>query len=116
VKNFLNVTDSFPPINCRVFENYDRLDALAAKRGYNAVECGNDDRIEYRFGTGLQNTTLHSGWIATMSQSDTDAQKMVELLKEKIAECLKRKEAIIIGFCRTGHFSVGYSIYVKKKA
>ena len=116
MKNFIKQTDSFPPIKCRVFTNYDHLDALAAKRGYIAVECGNDDKIRTRSAVGLQNSSLHAGWIATMDDSTVKVQNQVELLKDKISECLKQKEAIIIGFCQTGHFSVGYSIYVKKKA
>jgi hypothetical protein len=114
MKNFLTPKDNFPPVECHVFEDYDRLDALAKKRGYNSVERGNDDQIDYGIGVGAQNSSLHSGWVATMSDSIVNVDSQVRLLKDKIAECLKRKETVIIGFCRTGNFSVGYSIYVKR--
>ena len=117
MQNFLKATDEFPPVKCRVFTNYDQLDALAAKRGYESVECGNDDRIGSGSGVGLQNGSLHSGWIASIGDGErVNVLKQVELLKAKISECLSRKEAIIIGFCQTGHFSVGYSLYVKNQA
>ena len=71
------------------------------------------DRVALRFGVGAQNSNLHSGWIGITGDYSVKPEIQVELLKEKISECLKRKEDVIIGFCRTGHFSIGYSIYVK---
>jgi hypothetical protein len=116
MKNFINSNEEFPPINCRVFENYDHLDALAEKRGYHAVENENQAISWGINAIGLQNNALHAGWIATFDDSNVKAQSQVALLKEKIIECISRNESIIIGFCRTGNFSVGYSIYVKNKA
>jgi len=115
LKNFLTSKDTFPPVHCNVFQDYDRLDALAKKRGYHSIERRNDDKIATRSGTGLQNEHLHSGWIATMGDSGTDPKAMTELLKDKIKEAETRGETIIIGFCQTGWFSVGYTLYVKDK-
>lgn len=114
MKNFIKPNEEFPPINCHVFDNYDHLDSLAKKRGYFPVEQRNDDSIETIGLVGLQNSNLHSGWVATMDDYSIKALDQLQTLKAKIAECLKRNENIIIGFCRTGHFSVGYSIYRKK--
>jgi hypothetical protein len=114
MKNFIKPNEEFPPINCHVFQDYDRLDALAAKRGYICPEIAQDDRIADRIGSGLQNSTLHSGWVATMGDSHVSVESQLETLKDKIKECLKRNEDIIIGFCQTGHFSIGYSIYRKQ--
>jgi hypothetical protein len=94
--------------------DYDALDAMAKKRGYNSVECSNDDRIVERGEVGFQNGNLHCGWIATWSETGTKALDQLELLKEKLIECEKRKEVVIVGFCQTGNFSIGYSIYRKE--
>jgi hypothetical protein len=115
MKNFLTPNDSFPPILCKVFSDYDRLDLLAEKRGYSSVEQSNDVRIETIGLVGLQNTSLHSGWVAIVDDYNIKAQDQVETLKAKISKCLELKEKIIIGFCQTGNFSVGYSIYRKRK-
>ena len=115
MKNFLTSKDEFPPVHCRVFEDYDQLDRLAANRGYFPIGPEIDDRIETVGYVGLQNSTLHSGWVATMDDSTIKAEDQLKTLKAKISECLKRNETVIIGFCQTGHFSVGYSIYVKQK-
>ena len=115
MKNFLKPNEEFPPIKCRVFENYGKLDALAEKRGYKAIECGNDDKIETHGLVGFQNSSLHCGWVATIDDYNVKALEQVELLKAKIKECLNRKEDIIVGFCQTGHFSIGYSIYRRQK-
>jgi hypothetical protein len=114
MKNFIKPNEEFPPINCHVFEDYDHLDSLAEKRGYYPTEQTNDDRFETIGLVGLQNGLLHSGWVATADDCTTKAEDQLKTLKAKIAECLKRKETIIIGFCQTGWFSVGYSIYRKK--
>jgi hypothetical protein len=114
MKNFLTSKDTFPPVLCHVFQDYDHLDRLAEKRGYSAVEQSKDDRIATIGYVGLQNSHLHSGWVATVDNSTIKALDQLETLKAKVSECLKRKETVIIGFCQTGHFSVGYSIYVKK--
>lgn len=123
--NFITeIPDSFP-IPVKVFskyseENYDTLDDLAKNQGYEAVESETDEEFrscsqENRL-VGLQNSKLHSGWIATMNDYDVKAEQQIGLLKEKVKCCKAKGEDIIVGFCQTGQFSIGYSIYVKKKA
>jgi hypothetical protein len=115
MKNFITSKDIFPPILAHVFEDYNKLDALAEKRGYKAVETSVDDTFQLIGFVGLQNGHLHSGWIALMDDYDVKSDDQIKLLKQKIAECENRGEKVIVGFCRTGHFSVGYSIYRKRK-
>lgn len=114
-KAFITSKDAFPPITCHVFDNYDKLDKLAVIRGYHAVECGNDDRIGTVGAVGMQNSNLHSGWVATMGDSTVSVDAQLQLLRDKIKECETRGETVIIGFAQTGNFSVGYSIYIKDK-
>lgn len=114
MKAFIKPNEKFPPIDCHVFEDYDRLDALAAKRGYICPEIAQDDRFANGIACGAQNGALHCGWVATMGDSTISVESQLELLREKIKECERRKETVIIGFCRTGNFSVGYSIYRKQ--
>jgi hypothetical protein len=114
MKNFIEPNEEFPPINAKVFENYDRLDQLAKNRGYFPVEQSTDDKFETIGLVGLQNSSLHSGWVATADDYNIKALDQCQTLKAKITECLRRKEVIIIGFCQTGWFSVGYSIYRKE--
>lgn len=120
MKNFLTPKDNFPPIRVKVFSkydknDYDKLDTLASKRGYFPIELTTDSTINPVCFSGLQNSHLHNGWIATVDDYDIKANSQIETLKLKIKECLNRKEKIIIGFCQTGHFSIGYSIYVKRQ-
>ena len=114
MKNFMKPNEKFPPVLCHVFDDADQTDALAVKRGYYPVEQHNDDQFQTVGFNGFQNSHLHSGWVATMDDSTIKALDQCETLKAKIIECQKRNETVIIGFYRTGHFSVGYSIYVKK--
>lgn len=116
MKHFLTPKDKFPPINCRVFQDYDKLDAVAEARGYEAVEPTEDEKFEAKAGSnvGRGNGSLHCGWIATISDKDVNALVQVDLLKAKIARCIELGETVIIGFAVTGSCSVGYTIYVRK--
>lgn len=119
VTDVVNLNDK-PVINVKVFsryseENYDTLDELAKDKGYFPVELTEDTKIETEGAVGMQNTHLHSGWIATVNDGcrlSIDSQ--VKLLNKKIVQCKAQDEDIIVGFCQTGKFSVGYTIYVKK--
>jgi hypothetical protein len=115
MKNFIKPDETFPPINCKVFENYDHLDLLANKRGFFAVERYDDTEIETIGLVGYDNTKLHSGWVATMDDNRIKALDQLKTLKAKISKCLEQNEDIIIGFCQTGLFSIGYSIYRRRK-
>lgn len=117
MKIFLKKSD-FPipidgPIRVKVYQDYDKLDALAAKRDYRAIECRDDEHISAPGNVGAQNGNLHCGWIATMGDSEHQVDKMIECLNDKVKTCLERGEKIIVGFNQTGWFSIGYSIYVK---
>ena len=120
MKTFLKKSD-FPlptndgPINARVHQDYDKLDALAAKRGYQAIEPRGDEDIATPGNVGMQNSNLHCGWIATMGDPGHQVDKMIECLNGKVKQCLERGEEVLVGFCQTGWFSVGYSIYVKEE-
>jgi hypothetical protein len=119
MKNFIETETVTVPVRTRVFEDYDKLDALAKKRGYHSVDQGMDKNIhdlDVPVGlVGLQNNCLHSGWVATMDDHDVKAKDQITLLNLKMAKCRELGEKIIVGFCQTGNFSIGYSIYVKKE-
>lgn len=85
------------PIPNRVLEDYDDLDNLAKSRGYYATK---DPKL--------------CGWIATMSDSCHNSEKMLEEANEKLEAAKSMKKDVIIGFAQTGNFSVGYTIYVKQ--
>ncbi len=114
--NFIKDRIEELPIKSKVFQDYDMLDELAEKQGYFAKEMSNDEDIplEGLNRVGFSNRHLHSGWIATMGDRYTNPQNQIKALNQKIDLCKSKGEDIIIGFCRTGNFSVGYSIYVKK--
>jgi len=121
IKDVVNLNDK-PIINVKVYskystEDYDKLDSLAQRRGYHAVEPREDEKVAYKDGTGMDNRSLHSGWIATIDDGvQVQALQQVQQLNEKIQLCKQQKgEDIIVGFCQTGHFSIGYTIYVKGK-
>ena len=107
--------ESFP-IQAKVFQDYDELDNLAKEVGYLSIEVSNDEDIIFEGlnKLGFNNRHLHSGWIAIMGDRYTNPQNQIKALNQKIDLCKGKGEDIIIGFCRTGNFSVGYSIYVKK--
>ncbi len=118
MKNFLTKQDIpiKPPIQVRIFRDYNKLDRLANKRGYLQVEPSLDSKPDLNiYPVGLQQSSLHSGWIATWGDNSHNPGKQIELLNEKIQTCIENKENVIIGFCQTGNFSIGYSIYVKIK-
>jgi len=108
------------PINVKVFskydvEDYDTLDNLAREKGYLPISPAVDEEIEPQGLIGLGNSHLHSGWIATFDDYDVKAQQQIEHLNRKIDLCKTKGEKILIGFCQTGKFSIGYSIYVKEE-
>ena len=103
-------------IGTHVFSDYDNLDAIASKAGYTTIEPRADEKINSSGLTGLGNDNLHCGWIATMGDSSTSVEDMIELLNQKVALIGERNPDFVVGFAQTGHFSVGYSIYEKQKA
>ena len=114
--------NSQPCINVKVFskyteDNYDVLDALAKAKGYLPVEPAVDTKIETEGAVGMCNRTVHSGWIATVDDGfKVQAEAQVKLLNKKIQHCKQQlKQQIIVGFCQTGKFSIGYTVYVKGK-
>lgn len=120
ITDVVNLKDE-PTINVKVFskysdEDYDTLDQLAKDKGYEVIEPTKDTEIETEGAVGMQNSTLHSGWIATISDGvRMQVEDQVKLLNKKIQLCKQDKgEDIIVGFCQTGKFSIGYTIYVKK--
>ena len=123
MKNFL-MQKNFPlnpnrQIQVRVFskysgKGYDYLDDMARKRGYLSIEPGVDEIINFPgVAVGMGNAPLHSGWIATIGDESHNVEGMINLLNKKIEVLVTRKQKFIVGFCQTGHFSVGYSIYIK---
>ena len=121
IKDVVNLDDK-PIINVKIYskystDNYDKLDNLAKQKGYYAVEPAVDEEVEYKNGTGMGNTHLHCGWIATVDDGiRVQHKQQVQQLNEKMQFCKQQKgEDIIVGFCQTGHFSVGYTIYRKQK-
>ena len=117
MKNFLTKQDVpiKTPIQVKVFQDYDKLDIQANKKGYTAIEPDIDQKVYTEGSVGLQQANLHCGWIAIISDSRHKAEDQISLLNKKIGQCIELEEKIIIGFCQTGHFSIGYSIYVKIK-
>ena len=118
MKQFLRISE-FPlavdqRINVKVWQDYDALDTLATKRGYQPIEPHNDEDVVLDgLRVGAQNWSLHSGWIATMGDSYHVVQDMITLLNGKVEKVRNNGNRLIVGFCQTGNFSVGYSIYVK---
>jgi len=119
--NFITDEVKTFPINVNVFSkysenNYDTLDNLAEQKGYYPIESESDEKIETSGLIGMQNSKLHCGWIATIGDPNRiNCMHQIELLNKKIVECKSKGEEILIGFCQTGKFSVGYTIYVKRK-
>jgi len=94
-------SDDFPlsptaTIKAHVFQNYDALDALALKAGYS--DHGNDPR--------------YCGWIPMMGDSSHSVEGSIQSLNDDV-EAAKETYDIIVGFCQTGNFSVGWTIYTK---
>jgi len=117
--NFISDKVESFPINVKVFskyseENYDTLDNLAEEQGYFATNPASDEKVDFNGLVGLQNFKLHCGWIATIDDYNVKSMEQVRLLNTKIGICKSKGEQIIIGFCQTGKFSIGYTIYVKQ--
>jgi hypothetical protein len=87
------------PCTLKVHSNYDRLDKLAEKLGFN--NHGNDSSF--------------CGWITTMGDSIHNPQTMMQEANEKLLNAQKNYTRAMIGLCQTGNFSVGYTIYTKGK-
>lgn len=117
--NFITEKIESFPINVKVFsrygeEDYDTLDNLAEEQGYLAINDESDEKVEHNLLVGMQNSKLHCGWIATFDDYNVKAMHQIALLNTKIGICKSKGEDIIIGFCQTGKFSIGYTIYVKQ--
>ncbi len=102
-----------PPIKIKIFQDYDKLDNSAVKVSYVPTESHEDITIDTNGCVGMQNSRLHSGWIATMGDSSHSPEDQIELLNEKVKRCIESNEKVKVGFCQTGHFSIGYTIYKK---
>ena len=102
-------------ISVTVWQDYDALDALMGAKGYVCPEPWKDEAFPLdSLRVGASNSQLHSGWIATMGDGGLHSVKdMIELLNRKVAKLKEQKKCFLVGFCRTGNFTVGYSIYVK---
>jgi hypothetical protein len=118
MKQFLEISE-FPlavdqRINVRVWQDYDALDTMAYVKGFKSIEPSEDELFDKNgLMVGMQNGYLHSGWIATMGDSCHVVEDMIIPLNRKVQKIKERGVGLLVGFCQTGHFSVGYSIYVK---
>ena len=100
-------------IDVKAWEDYNALDNLAARMGYRFIEPLNDEWFnEDGLRVGMQNSHLHSGWIATNGDSYHVVEHMITLLNRKVQRIKNTGVGLLVGFCQTGHFSVGYTIYV----
>jgi len=96
----LEVTEK-TKITQKVFTDYDELDALAKAHGYDSP-------------TPEQNVNSQKcGWIATMGDSTHSPQGMLKEAMQKLRDVKAQGEDVVMGFCQTGNFSVGYTIYTK---
>jgi len=102
-----------PPIKCKVYQDYDKLDNVAVKAEYKSIEPRDDIHIETTGHVGMQNASLHCGWIATMGDNGHNPIDQIKMLNEKVKTCIENGESVKVGFCQTGNFSIGYSIYRK---
>jgi len=91
--------DENTKIKQKVWEDYDLLDQLARKFGYETPEPDNNPD--------------YCGWIATLGDKYHDPIKMLKEAMDKLRKAKTKHKDAIMGFCQTGHFSVGYTIYVK---
>ncbi len=116
--NFLDMNE-FPlapgkSIDVKVWEDYNAMDHLAMRVGYSFIEPFNDEWVdEDGLRVGMQNWSLHSGWIAALGDSYHVVEDMVTLLNRKVQRVRARGVGFLVGFCHTGQFCVGYTIYVK---
>lgn len=86
------------PIKQIVFRDYDALDKMALDCGY--ISKGNDNAF--------------SGWVPTMGDSTHSTEGALRELNEKIEDAQTKGLSVIVGFCQTGNFSIGYSLYIKE--
>ena len=84
-------------ITARIWQDYDALDAHAIAHGFNPIE--GDSRL--------------TGWIPTMGDETHSTEGSINELNSKLADARAEGKTVILGFCQTGNFSVGYTIYVK---
>ncbi len=85
------------PIKLKVHQDYDSLDALAKKNGYETK--GNDPS--------------YCGWVATMGDDYHNPSEMVKEMNDKLEAAKAQGLNAVIGLNQTGNFSVGYTIYTK---
>ena len=120
MKSFITDVVKDFPIKVKIFSkydsknNYDKLDSLAQKRGYYPIEIALDEKVDISGLIGMQNFSLHSGWVATIDDYNIKAMHQIKALNQKIELCKSKGEQILIGFCQTGKFSIGYTIYTKR--
>jgi len=84
-------------ITQKIFTDYDELDALAKTHGY--IDKGN--------------TSEYCGWIATMGDEFHNPISMLREAMQKLRDTQKKHGDAIMGFCQTGNFSIGYTVYTK---
>jgi heterodisulfide reductase subunit B len=92
----LEVTEN-TQITQKIFTDYDALDALAKESGFEVKE---DENL--------------SGWVATIGDSCHNPIAMLKEAMEKLKSAQARHKDAILGFCQTGNFSIGYTVYVKQ--
>ena len=119
MKTFITEKPQSLPIKVRVHERgeYDLLDAKSEKKGYKSIEPTQDTKLDSSqvdgLAIGMQNQNLHCGWICTFDDRMHKAMDMLELLKKKMDICKQNGEDFIVGFCVSGSFAVGYTLYTK---
>ena len=86
-------------IKQKVFEDYDKLDALAKKLGYETPQHGNE----------------LCGWIATMGDEYHNPISMLKEAMQKLRDAKAKYKDAVMGFCHSVNFSIGYTIYIKVK-
>jgi len=86
-------------IKQKVWQNYNLLDEFAKKFGYDTPKP--DHNPDY------------CGWVATMGDKYHNPTEMLKEAMDKFSKAKTRHKDAIMGFCQTGRFSVGYTIYVK---
>lgn len=89
-------------ITQKVFTDYDELDALAEAHGYHSP-------------TPEQNTNESlSGWVATMGDESHNPISMLREAMQKLRDAQAKHGDAIMGFCQTGAFSIGFTIYIRE--
>jgi len=88
-------------LKVRVWQDYDALDAHAKAHGFKTPTPDADPE--------------YTGWIATLGDESHNPKKMIGSLNGKLERCKERGEVVTVGFCQTGNFSVGYTIYKQER-